>query len=156
MNEKSVTLQYLPIAHAIAQEARATRVDRFGHALHVTKEQAPCRLCLRIPKQPEDLILLSYQPLPDTNPYAEIGPIFIHAQACEPYAQQERFPEDFASRSLVLRAYGPGGEIVDAVVAQPGQAPERAAAFLSDPRVAQVHVRHDSYTCFDFKIVRGS
>jgi hypothetical protein len=156
MSKKTVTLQYLPIPHEIAREARATRVDRFGHALHVTKEQAPCRLCLRISKQPEDLILLSYQPLPDTSPYAEIGPIFIHAQACEPYAQQERFPADFAPRSLVLRAYGLRGEIVDAVVAQPGQAPERAAAFLSDARVAEVHVRHDSYTCFDFKIVRGS
>jgi Protein of unknown function (DUF1203) len=156
MNGHAVTLQYLPIPHEIAQEARATRVDRFGHALRVTKELAPCRVCLRIPTQPEDLILLSYQPLPDTGPYAEIGPTFIHARACEPYAQPERFPEDFAPRSLVLRAYGLREEIVDAVVAQPGRAPERAAVFLGDPRVTQVHARPDSYTCFDFKIVRGS
>jgi Protein of unknown function (DUF1203) len=156
MNAKTLTLRYLSIPHEIAQEARATRTDRFGHALHVTKERAPCRLCLRIPQQPEELILLSYQPLPDTTPYAEIGPIFIHADGCEPYARQESFPQDFAPRSLVLRAYGLHGEIVDAVVAQPGQAPQRAAEFLSDPRVAEVHVRHDSYTCFDFKIVRAS
>lgn len=156
MNEKNVTLKYLPIPHEIVEEARLTHRDRFGHALQVTKEMAPCRLCLRISKQPEDLILLSYQPLPDTGPYAEIGPIFVHAQACEPYAEQETFPEDFAPRSLVLRAYGLRGEIVDALVAQPGEAPLHAAEFLSDPRVTEVHVRHDYYTCFDFKIVRGS
>ncbi len=156
MNETSVTLRYPPIPHEIAREARRTRADRFGHALHVTKEMAPCRLCLRISKQPEGLILLSYQPLRDTSPYAEIGPIFIHADECEPYARPESFPEDFAPRSLVLRAYGLRGEIAGAVVARPGQAPQRAAEFLSDPSVAEVHVRHDSYTCFDFKIVRGS
>lgn len=151
-----MTLHYRPIPEEIAEEARRTRVDRFGHLLHVTKEMAPCRLCLRISKQPEDLILLSYRPLPDTSPYAEIGPIFIHAQACEPYVRYQTFPEDFEARSLVLRAYGSRGEIVDAVVAQPGQAPKHAAELLSDPQVTEVQVRHDSYTCFDFKIVRGS
>lgn len=25
------------------------------------------------------MILMSYRVLPDTNPYAEVGPIFIHA-----------------------------------------------------------------------------
>ena len=46
---------------------------------------------------------MSYQPLPDTNPYAEIGPIFIHARV----------------------------------------------------EIAEVHVRHRSYTCYDFKVVRA-
>lgn len=150
-----VTLQYRPIPEEIAEEARLMRVDRFGHHLHVTTDKAPCRLCLRISKEPEDLILLSYQPLPDTSSYAEVGPIFVHADRCEPYTQHETFPQDFASRHLVLRAYDHEGQIVDARVAKPGAAPEHAAGFLSDPRVAEVHVRHITYTCFAFKIVRA-
>ncbi len=129
--------------------------DRFGHGLHVTKTQGPCRLCLRISNEPEELILLSYQPLADTGPYAEIGPIFIHARACEPYSEIDTFPADFSQRPLILRAYDHAGHIYDADVAQPGLARERAAEFLSDPAVAEIHVRHVSYTCFDFKIVRA-
>jgi hypothetical protein len=150
------TLHYLPIPEEIAGEARATMRDRFGHPVHVTSAQAPCRVCLQISKAPEDLILLSYQPMPDTGPYAEIGPIFIHAHRCTPYADIETFPQDFASRRLVVRAYGREGEIVDAVVAEPGEGPDRAATFLNRNDVSEVHVRHESYTCFDFKVVRAS
>jgi hypothetical protein len=100
------------------------------------------------------MILMSYQPLPDTGPYAEIGPIFVHAQDCRPYSDVETFPSDFAARPLVLRAYGYDGRITDARVAEPGQARSVAAEFLGRAEVAEIHVRHVSYTCFDFKIVR--
>jgi hypothetical protein len=149
-------LHYLSIPERVAAEARETLADGFGHQLSVTKEKAPCRLCLRISNVPEDLILLSYQPLPDRGPYAEIGPIFIHAGHCVPYCDIETFPVDFASRRVVLRAYANDGQILDALVAEPGKAPKHAAAFLRDARVKEVHVRHESYTCFDFKIVGAS
>lgn len=149
-------LQFLPIPQEIADEARGSLIDRFGHRLRVVKEQAPCRLCLRISSAPEDLILLSYQPLPDNGPYAEVGPIFIHAFPCRPYQSLEEFPKDFKTRQLVVRAYGTDGQIVDAVVAEPGEAQKAAETFLSSPAIAEVHVRNTSYTCFDFKIVRRS
>jgi len=147
-------VKYVPIPESIADDARKTLRDRFGHDLAITKEQAPCRVCLRISTQPEDLILLSYQPLADTGPYAEVGPIFVHAAHCEPYSKVEIFPEDFATRPQILRAYGHDGRIVDACVAEPGGAPQRAAELFANSAVAEVHVRHVSYTCYDFKIVR--
>ena len=150
----ALSLAYVPIPDEIAALARQTLRDGFGHELHVERNQAPCRSCLRILKAPEVLILLSYQPLPDTNPYAEIGPIFIHAYACEPYRSRE-FPADFLERELVVRAYNLDGRIADAVATAPGDAESAAAAFLGDDRIAEVHVRHRSYTCFDFKIVRA-
>ena len=149
-----LALAYLPMPVEIAAEARRTLRDRFGHQLKVERNQAPCRSCLRISKEPEDLILLSYQPLPDTNPYAEIGPIFIHARECVPYHSGD-FPADFLDRELVVRAYGHDGRIADALVAAPGDAEGAAAGFLANDRIAEAHVRHRSYTCFDFKIVRA-
>ena len=98
----ALALAYVPIPDEIASEARRTLQDRFGHQLAVARNQGPCRSCLRISKAPEDLILLSYQPLPDTNPYAEIGPIFIHAHECTPYDSPD-FPADFIERELVVR-----------------------------------------------------
>jgi hypothetical protein len=150
------SLNYLAIPEEVAAEARATMRDRFGHDVQRVSDTGPCRVCLRIAQQPEELLLLSYRPLPDAGPYAEIGPIFIHAQPCEPYASTTAFPEDFAQRRLVLRAYDRVGRIAGAVVAQPGAAPQRAAEFLENEAVVEVHVRHESYTCFAFKIVRGS
>lgn len=127
-NGVSSVLHFLPIPLEIAQEARRTRRDRFGHQLAVTRTIAPCRLCLRIPNEPEDVILLSYRPLRDTGPYAEVGPIFIHAQDCRPYAELDKFPDDFLTRPLVVRGYGHHGQIVDAAVSEPGAARVRAAA----------------------------
>ncbi|MGZ3548382.1 MAG: DUF1203 domain-containing protein [Vulcanimicrobiaceae bacterium] len=117
-------------------------------------DTGPCRSCLRYSDEPEPFILMSYRPLADRNPYAEIGPIFVHANACEPYSRLDAFPETFSSRPLVLRAYDHKGFIATAEVAAAGDAPRIAAGFLSDPNIAEVHVRHISYTCYDFKIVR--
>jgi hypothetical protein len=88
-----------------------------------------------------------------TSPYAEIGPIFIHATACEPYSS-DAFPADFLPRSLILRAYDHEENIVDALVSQPGMAELDATTFLRNPTVAEIHIRHTTYTCYDFKIVR--
>ena len=148
------TLRFLPIPEDVASEARRTRTDRFGHAVKTYRGQEPCRVCLKICSEPEDFLLLSYQPLPDRNPYAEVGPIFIHERECTPHDSLDRFPEDFRSRALVLRAYDGNGAIVDATVAAPGEGEGTASKFLDDPNVEEVHVRHPSYTCFDFKIVR--
>lgn len=148
-----IALKYVPIPKEIVDEARRALKDRFGHDLHVQMSAAPCRYCLQISTVAEKIILLSYQPLPDTSPYAEIGPIFIHATACEPYSS-DAFPPDFLRRSLILRAYDHEGNIVDALVSQPGMAELDATTFLRNPTVAEIHVRHTTYTCYDFKIVR--
>lgn len=151
---RTPTLQFLPIPLEVAENARRTRKDEFGHELEVQTAAVPCRVCLRISTSPENVILLSYQPLPDRNPYAEIGPIFIHAHDCDPYDSTHTFPKDSSQRQLVIRAYDWNGRILDATVARPGAAEQVATEFLSNLDVDEVHVRQASYTCFDFKIVR--
>ena len=146
-------MKYTPIPQEVAEQARKTLRDGFGHQLRVERNQGPCRLCLGFSKEPEDLILLSYQPLADTNPYAEVGPIFIHPHNCMPYGSHE-FPADFLDRELVVRAYDADGRISDATVAAPGEAQAASAAFLTDEKIAEVHVRSRSYTCFLFKVER--
>lgn len=149
-------MKYLPVPTQVADEARERLADRFDHRLHVVREAAPCRVCLRIPSEPEEMMLMSYQPLPDTGPYAEVGPIFVHARRCTPYREVYAFPADFSGRPLILRAYGYDGQITDARIVEPGQAQANAAELLNHSDVAEIHVRHVSYTCFDFKIVRDA
>ncbi|HEV7179497.1 MAG TPA: DUF1203 domain-containing protein [Candidatus Baltobacteraceae bacterium] len=148
-------LRFVPVPEEIAERARRTMKDAFGHSLHVQREHGPCRICLRIAseEEPEDFILLSYQPLADRNPYAEIGPIFVHARPCTPY-DADAYPEAFLSRTVVVRAYDKEGAIFDATIAGPGEAEGAAATFLMNPTVEEVHVRAQTYTCYDFKIIR--
>ena len=153
--EVQTQLRYVPIPHDLVDEVRRTRKDRHGHDVEIVVANGPCRSCLRYSDADEPFILMSYRPLPDRNPYAEVGPVFIHAAPCTPYSEQTTFPETFAHRPLVLRAYDDNGFIVTAEVAAAGDAPHVAAALLAEPNVAEVHVRHVSYTCYDFKIVRA-
>ena len=141
-----------------AERARATLRDEFGHDLRpeIIQGAAPCRHCLRIAQPGEKMLLLSYRPFAaDFGPYSEVGPIFIHADACERYRDEQAIPADFAGRELVMRAYNRQHAIHNSVIAPPGMALERAAAFLENPQVAYVHVRHTTYTCFDFQIERN-
>ena len=110
---------------------------------------------MQITEPTDEVLLLSYRPLDDNTPYAEIGPIFIHANNCRPYEFASTFPPAFFERELVLRAYDYEGRIFDAKVAPRGEAERIATSFLALPDVREVHVRHTSYTCFDFKITRA-
>ena len=102
------------------------------------------------------MILLSYRPFSgDHGPYSEIGPIFIHADACARYGETDQLPADFGGRELVVRAYSRENAIQDAAIAPPGQGMAQAATFLEHSEVAYVHIRHTTYTCFDFQIERN-
>jgi hypothetical protein len=152
--QERTTLASIPIPDDFAARMRSSGADDFGHRIEQISSEGgdPCRSCLRLSRAGEVLLLASYRPLPDTSPYAEVGPIFLHRDPCPPFAGD--FPEAFANRRLVVRAYDRRGWIADALVAEPGGAMEAARAFLQSYEIAEVHVRHMSYTCFDFKIVR--
>ena len=151
------TLLYRSLPAAVVDRARRELRDDFGHTLTVQPgEVAPCRNCLRMTEPHEPLILFAYRPSgEDYGPYSETGPVFIHADACEPYARTTEFPSDFQTRSLVLRAYDAQHRIADSVVAQPGTAQDAARALLDDPRIQCVHARNVAYGCFNFTIERG-
>ena len=48
----------------------------------------PCRHCLTRVAKGEPYLVLAYRPFPRDQPYAETGPIFLHAEPCP------RFEED--------------------------------------------------------------
>jgi len=45
---------------------------------------SPCRRCLRNAVAGDVLLLLPYDPFTVKSPYAGEGPIFVHADGCEP------------------------------------------------------------------------
>lgn len=143
-----------------ADDARTIRAARETHGNPVryvldADGGKPCRHCLQAGAAGDGMILASYSPFTKTGPYAEIGPIYIHAQACPSYAERDSFPADFAPKRFVLRKYDAehnnlGGELIGE------RSPESVIAQLfSDSKVAYLHARFFGAGCYAFRIDRA-
>lgn len=149
----------MPTGHARALQAGAP--DAYG----LTPERrvsdgdgVPCRHCLGQVAHGDAYLVLAYRPFPALQPYAETGPIFLHAEPCERAAEANALPDGFAaSPDYILRGYGADDRIVygtGGVVPVAG-IEERAAALLSRQDVAYVHMRSARNNCFQCRIERG-
>ena len=150
-----VRFQIRPLDGAYADRIRTTLLDDFGNRLKVqTGVAAPCRLCLRITQPDEPVIVFAHRPFPSTGPYAESGPVFIHATSCEQYTDVEQFPQAFRSRCLTMRGYNREGTIETAELSTPGDPEASLARLFAVTRVRFVHVRNPAWGCYDFQVDR--
>lgn len=141
----------------IADRIRTTLVDDFGNQLMARPEDsAPCRHCLRITKPGEHLIVFAYQPFAKVGPYAEVGPVFVHAASCKWYANRDTFPEDFRKRILTMRGYNAEGTIETAELSEAGNPEATIERLFSNERVRFIHARNPAWGCYDFRIDRLS
>jgi hypothetical protein len=151
------TFRYRPLDDDTVRESRETLRDAHGNALHVQISESDgnaCRSCLRLTPHGTALILLAHRPFTTGGPYAETGPVFVHAEPCEPYRTNDEFPADFLSRTLVFRAYDTKGSIHDATLAAGDEADATLTRLFSEPEVAAVHVRSPAWGCFQFAVER--
>ena len=73
----------------------------------------PCRHCLSDVAAGEPFLVLAHRPFPEAQPYAETGPIFLHAEPCERHGEGTEVPALFLSRAQALiRGYGADDRIV--------------------------------------------
>lgn len=118
----------------------------------------PCRHCLKNVAAGEAYLILAYRPFPELQPYAETGPIFLHAEACERAEDAATIPELFLETSdYIVRGYGADHRIVygtGAVVPTPDIA-EQANMILKREEVAYLHMRSARNNCYQCRIERG-
>jgi len=118
----------------------------------------PCRHCLGTVAQGEAFLTLAYRPFPAPQPYAELGPVFIHAEACPAHDPAQGLPaREIRGSGRILRGYGADDRIVygtGKVVAN-GDIEAEAAAMLGQPDVAYVHMRSAANNCFTLRIDRA-
>lgn len=116
----------------------------------------PCRHCLGQVPAGEPFLVLAHRPFPAPQPYAEQGPIFLHAEACERHRSDGSVPAMFASAQYILRGYSADDRIVygtGRIVPTP-EIPAVAETMLEDPTVAYLHARSASNNCFQCRIER--
>ena len=154
MTNNSFRVVALPTT--VAEKARQKAAN--GAPDHKTsiveaEQSAPCRHCLSWAKPGERVILFPYQAIAAHQPYAESGPIFVHAEPCARYAPTSEFPPDLRN-GRAIRAYNEQHEIVAAEIAK-GAPEETAARLLQDKAVRFLHVRSASHGCYTFGVERA-
>ena len=146
----------VPLASEVAEEARRrAAAGRSDHATIIVDapRAAPCRHCLCWAEPGERVILFPYASIPAGHPYSESGPVFVHEHACEPYAQTDRYPDEFRA-GRVLRAYDSRNNMIDAVPVN-GEPPEAViASLLANSQTAFLQARSATRGCFTFRIER--
>jgi hypothetical protein len=115
----------------------------------------PCRHCLKMIPRGAGMLVLAHRPFPAPQPYAEVGPIFLCADACDAGGGAD-LPEMLASPDYILRGYGADDRIVYGTggVVPTDRIAARARELFGDPRVAYLHVRSARNNCYQCRIDR--
>ena len=154
---KTSIFRIVPLPTKIAERAR--RVAAAGAPDHATviadsPNAFPCRHCLRWAQPGERLILFPFAAIPPGRPYSESGPIFVHAEGCEPYAAMCEYPADFRN-GRVMRAYNSSFDMIDAQVVNGSEPEPIIEKLFQNPETAFVDARSVTRGCFTFRIQRA-
>lgn len=119
----------------------------------------PCRHCLSDTPAGETMLTLSYRPFHVNQPYAEVGPIFLCGDNCEPFEASDELPPILCtSPDYLIKGYGAD----DRIVYGTGQiiAPEdmfgACENIFADSNVAYIHVRSARNNCYQCRVTRAA
>lgn len=154
-----MSIRFAAMDSTIVENLRHGAVDANGQPAEVAVSNGngvPCRHCLAHVQVGERYLILAHRPFPEPQPYAEVGPIFLHADGC-PRGGGSEMPSMLASPQYIIRGYNDRDRIVygtGRVVPTPSIG-EAATALLADPAIAYVHVRSASNNCYQCRIDRA-
>jgi hypothetical protein len=146
-----------PLPEEVATHVREQGRDPiWGHAAvtEVATGFGPCRICLRRFREGDDLrTLFTHDTYSGVADFPQPGPVFIHADACEPYAG-DGFPPELRGLALTFEGVADGPRVV-AVERTDGDAVDTAIErLLGLPEVDYVNVRNTEAGCFVTRVER--
>jgi hypothetical protein len=153
-----MSLHFIALPTPVVRALQAGGPDAYGHA----PEQAisdgdgvPCRHCLAMVPKGARYLIVAHRPFATAQPYAETGPIFLCAEACEAPKPSATLPAMLDSPDYIVRGYGANERIVYGTgsVTPRDRITVRAAELLSRPDVAFVDVRSARNNCFQCRVV---
>lgn len=117
----------------------------------------PCRHCLKTVEAGEPYLIVAHRPFATLQPYAETGPIFLHARECERAPAGDARPAILASPDYIVRGYDAGERIVygTGAVTPTAEIAAYAEKLLGDDRIAFVHIRSARNNCFQCRVERA-
>jgi hypothetical protein len=154
---KTSTFRIVSLPTEIAERARReAEAGAADHAVVIADSPTgcPCRHCLRFAKPGERVILFPYAAIPPGHPYSETGPIFVHAERCEPYTAPREYPDDLR-RGRAFCAYNACYNMIDAEVANESEPEAIVEKLLQNPETVFVDARSVTRGCYTFRIERA-
>ena len=117
----------------------------------------PCRYCLKMIPEGEEMLVVAARPFPKPQPYAETGPIFFCARDCEPYEGSEMPPCIEGGEDRLLKGYSDDNRIVygSGAIVPAQDISDSCARILESPDIAYVDVRSSLNNCFTFRVSRA-
>jgi hypothetical protein len=117
----------------------------------------PLRCCLTDSAAGDELAIVAWSPFPWRGPYAETGPVVVHARPCPGAGVRDRVPVQFRGRRQVLRPYGWDRRIAydhARLVEADGDLDGALAELLAVDDVAFVQSRNVLAGCYSFTAER--
>jgi Protein of unknown function (DUF1203) len=155
-------IRFVAIATEVVDAYRGGSTDAYGRIPEQRTSDGsglPCRHCLGDIDAGEDYLILAHRPFSELQPYAETGPIFLHADACERHPETAEPPEAFLQRpQMLLRGYDAGERIVygTGTIAPTDRLASVASAIMDHPDVGFVHIRSATNNCFQCRVDAAS
>ena len=115
----------------------------------------PCRITLDDAEAGEALLLVNHVSHDGNNPYRASHAIFVSENAGQAAVYQDEIPPALERRVLSLRAFDPDGMMVDAALAQPGEADEAVRRLLANEWVDHIDAHNATRGCFAARVDRA-
>ncbi len=150
---------FLPYNQDFVDHVRNGGADANGQPAERTPSNGqgnPCRSCLRDIAKGEEMLILAARPFPAPQPYAETGPIFLHAEACAPWDAEDMPPILATSPDYLVKGYTADDRILygTGAIVGSGDIAAAVAARLARAEVAFVDIRSARNNCFLTRAIR--
>ena len=158
MTTMTTRLTVQAIDPAVLAKIRAAGTDGHGNdliAFAAGGDGQPLRCCLRYATTGEQIMVIAYAPFTDASVWREVGPVYVHAEACNGYTHPAELPAQLRTGPRLLRTYRADrtmdyehntlvddGADIEAVIRR----------LLDVPDVAIVHVRTVLPQCFLYAV----
>ena len=140
-----------PISRAITAAVRDTlRAPGYGHPAHreLARGTGPCRECLsEFAVKKDDRLLFTYNAFEGSGSVAQPGPVFIHAEPCEPFAG-DGYPAGLKALPILAEAHFEDGSRSALRTVAPGDEATILADLIRQPGVLFLNLRHAEAGCF--------
>lgn len=114
----------------------------------------PCRVSLEDARAGETLILLNHVSHDVATPFRNSYAIYVREAARTAASYIDRVPPVFDTRILSFRAFDKNGMLINAALAQPGEAHGIICKLFADPGIAYIHAHNAVAGCFSARVER--
>ena len=144
-----------PFRHLIGLSDEELKLRGTIRMIADKKPGFPCRVTLDDADIGQTLLLVNHVSHDGGNPYRASHAIFVGEGATEVALYQDEIPPALDRRILSLRAFNADGMMIDADLAQPGEADAVIRRLLSDLAVDHIDAHNAIRGCFAARIDRS-